>query len=340
MSQARVETGSDIETAPRAPRSHDAALATRGFGFVLLLGVGALGYWFSGSLMTSEHAVPLWARLWVVVVVLLGSLAAGIAGIVMLWRAGAPYEGSARAPRTIVGKAPRTAVLVLALGVTVVCVGLVLGLSGLIGFNVVAFGAFVACAGFAWACGAFQAVFRRAPAGYWPPTTWARRARAGVIGAGVLLAVIALNVLDAVVVQPAELNPGFTLAEIEARARIRDIELTGVKDVTEWAILLGVIIVALLVVSLWPSRGHRPLDDLLTPRHVAILTAMLVFGSLAARWWFGSMQYFDMQSDTLQPVTLTTLGIALAFIAHAALVVVVLLWATPKPEWMVPPRER
>ena len=339
MTRAFSDTGVSLDTkraTPRAPRSHDAALATRGFGLVLMLGVGTLGYWFSGSVLTSDQPVPLWATLWVLVVIVLGSLVAGIAGIVMLWQAGAPRPGSARAPQSSVGRAPRAAVLVLALGLAVVCVGLVLGLSGLDAAGVIAFGAVVACAGFAWVCGAFTAVFRRAPAGYWPPTTWARRARAGMVGAGVLLAVIALNVIDAAFVQPAELNPGFTLAEIEARARTRDVELAAVKDVTQWAILIGVIVLVLIVLSLWPSRGHRPLDDLLTPRRVAILTAMLVFGSLLLRWWFSPMQYFDMQTDTLQPVTLTTLGTALAFIAHAALVVAVLLWATPKPEWAAP----
>ena len=340
MSEQRVAARRDTDQAHRAPRSHDAALATRGLGLVLMLGVGALGYWFAGSVLTSAQPVPLWATLWVVVVMLLGSLVAGIAGIVMLWMAGAPRAALAGAPHTRVGRAPRSAVLVLAVGLVGVCLGLIPGLSELVGFNVTAIGAVVACVGFAWACAAFTVVFRRAPAGYWPPTTWAHRARAGLIGAGVLIVVIALNVLDAVAVQPAELNPGFTLAEIEAQASLRDVDVNAVKDVTQWAVLIGVIVLVLIVLSLWPSRGHRPLDDLLTPRHVAILTAALVFGALLLRWWFAPMEYFDMQTNTLQPVTLTTLGTVLAFVAHAALVVAVLLWATPKPEWAAPSRER
>ena len=114
MSQQRVAARRDTDQAHRAPRSHDAALATRGFGLVLMLGVGALGYWFSGSVLTSAQPVPLWATLWVVVVMLLGSLVAGIVGIVMLWMAGAPRAALAGAPHTRVGRAPRSAVLVLA----------------------------------------------------------------------------------------------------------------------------------------------------------------------------------------------------------------------------------
>ena len=121
MSEQRVAARRDTDQAHRAPRSHDAALATRGLGLVLMLGVGALGYWFSGSVLTSAQPVPLWATLWVVVVMLIGSLVAGIAGIVMLWMAGAPRAALAGAPHTRVGRAPRSAVLGLGVGVTTYC---------------------------------------------------------------------------------------------------------------------------------------------------------------------------------------------------------------------------